>query len=69
VTTAIFQELESEMKRANAIIEHCEGTPTISFVALWLRALVRRGEQAIRDHDVVACIATLKQIREIKAEK
>lgn len=69
MTTAIFQELEIEMKRANEIIEHCEATPSISFAGLWLRALVRRGEQAIRDHDVIACIATLKQIREIKAEQ
>lgn len=66
MTTAIFQELESEMKRAKRIIETCEATPTVSFAAIWLRALCRRGQQAIDDHDVVACIACLKQIREVK---
>jgi hypothetical protein len=66
MTTAIFQELEAEMKRANKIIADCETAPGISFVAIWLRALVRRGQQAIDDHDVVACIACLKQIREVK---
>ena len=66
MTTAIFTELESEMKRAKTIIEHCESTPTMSFVSIWLRALVRRGEQAINENDVVACIACLKQIREVK---
>jgi hypothetical protein len=66
MTTAIFTELEAEMERARKIIEHCDATPTISFAAIWLRALVRRGEQAIDENDVVACIACLKQIREVK---
>jgi hypothetical protein len=66
MTTAIFTELEAEVKRAKLIIEHCDSTPTITFAALWLRALVRRSEQAIDENDVVACIACLKQIREVK---
>lgn len=66
MTTAIFQELKAEIERANRIIEVCQSTPTVSFVALWLRALVRRGQQAIDDHDVVACIAMLREIRKVK---
>ena len=65
MTTAIFQELRIEMERAKRIIATCEATPTITVVAIVLRSIVRRGEQAISDHDVVACIACLKQIREV----
>jgi hypothetical protein len=65
---AIFQEqeLRSEMDRANKIIAVCQSTPSCTFVASWLRGLVLRSEQALKDNDVVTCIACLKQIREVK---
>lgn len=61
---SVTESLEAEMKRIEDIITECEAMATVSFAAAWLRALVRRGEQAIRDGDLVACAACLKQMRE-----
>ena len=63
---SVIDDLKVECMRAKQIIASCESTPSISFVAIWLRALVRRSEQAIRERDVVACVACLREIREVK---
>ena len=62
----IIDSLETEMKRAREIIADCEVQTTLSFAAAWLRALVLRGEQAVKDNDLVACEACLREIREVK---
>jgi hypothetical protein len=62
----VIDSLETEMKRAKGIIADCEVQHTLSFVAAWLRALVLRGEQAIRDNDITECVVCLREIREVK---
>jgi hypothetical protein len=36
------------------------------FGATWMRDLVSRSEKAIADQDAVACVACLKELREVK---
>lgn len=66
MSASVVTDLEVEVKRAKSLIANCEAMPTISIAALWLRSIVRQSEQAIRDHDVVACVRYLRQIREVK---
>jgi hypothetical protein len=63
---SITEDLEREIERAKKIIANCEASSTLSFAAIWLRALVLRSQKAIRDRDIVAMIACMKQIREVK---